>query len=535
MSITVRDCLKLPSLRDATVIAGHNGLDRYISTVSVLEYAKVFAMADQLFLGNELIITAFTSVKDDVEAQCEALRRLHGVGETEIILYYVGIYLPKVDQRLIDIANELSFPIILMPIGAYSYRYSEVITEVLMKIFEDRQKETRFVTNLLGQIFVMRERQRNIGGILRLLSDRCQYSFLLLDEDGKECGLATWPMAKDEEFLNEVYDLIEQETVFPATLLWKGCEYGVWHNYVRTPMRKEYQLFSIVEASILNMNYIEQAVEVLESSYDIWGNDLRKMVVDDLVRMVLNEQGGNIYRVADELHFDLKAMQIMWVVCPVTATKYSYTNMDRSKIKYMIKKFLQSNRKNCIVDTFDNSVVAFMDNAKYLELDKGLGKLFAEKLQEEFPGMALIWCGGMDSVVDARMAYILLEEHFSTACIIYPNKMIFTQRELSFSCSCYEAVYGDVATKERYLSVLKPLQGTRDEEDSLETLTTYLIDADRNTVKTAKILHVHESTVKYRLNKIKQKLGYDVAEMPGTYVLYQAVAMKRLMEKLKAY
>ena len=105
MSITIADCLKLPSLQDAKVIAGHNGLGKFVSSVSVLEYARVFAMADALFLGNELIITAFTSVMDDVEAQCNAIRRLHEVGESALVLYYVCYYLKSIDKRLIEIAN----------------------------------------------------------------------------------------------------------------------------------------------------------------------------------------------------------------------------------------------------------------------------------------------------------------------------------------------------------------------------------------------------------------------------------------------
>ena len=41
MGLTVRDCLHLPSLREAKVVAGHKGLDQYVTAVSVLEYAKV--------------------------------------------------------------------------------------------------------------------------------------------------------------------------------------------------------------------------------------------------------------------------------------------------------------------------------------------------------------------------------------------------------------------------------------------------------------------------------------------------------------
>lgn len=49
MGVTVRDCLKLPSLRNAEILAGHAGLDQFVSTVSVLEYAKTVAMESPLF------------------------------------------------------------------------------------------------------------------------------------------------------------------------------------------------------------------------------------------------------------------------------------------------------------------------------------------------------------------------------------------------------------------------------------------------------------------------------------------------------
>ena len=216
MGLTVIDCLHLPSLREAKVVAGHKGLDQYVTAVSVLEYAKVFAMADDLFLGNELIISAFTSVMDDVEAQCVAVKRLHEVGEVGLILYYVGYWLKSIDKRLIDTANDLDFPLIVMPENAYNLRYNEVITEVLERIFDDRKKEQRFVPLLLRQIANMRERQRNISGILRLLSDRLRYSFLLLDQSGREHGLATWPMSLSEEYVNAFRDCADNtQASFP--------------------------------------------------------------------------------------------------------------------------------------------------------------------------------------------------------------------------------------------------------------------------------------------------------------------------------
>ena len=46
MSLTVSDCLKLPSLRSAKVIAGHKGLSNIVNNVSVLEIydAELFSL-----------------------------------------------------------------------------------------------------------------------------------------------------------------------------------------------------------------------------------------------------------------------------------------------------------------------------------------------------------------------------------------------------------------------------------------------------------------------------------------------------------
>lgn len=528
MSITVRECLKLPSLRNAEVLAGHAGLDQYVSTVSVLEYAKTFAMANPLFLGNEIILTAFISIKDDVDAQCEAIRRLHAVGEAAIVLYYVDYYMENVDQKLISVANELDFPLIVMPRNDYSLRYSDVITEVLMHIFRDQQNETRFATQLLQQISMMREQQRSISGILRLLSDRCQYTFLLVDEDGRDCGFAPWPMSINEEFRNSVYDHIDESDDFPVTFLWKDCNYVICKNSFATKMKSRFTLFSIMAAGTTEDTKLLQASEVLQSSYDIWDDDLRKKTQDDLVRMVLVEPADEVYRFANSMRLDLHPLRIMWVICPSPAEKYTYGSADRANIKYEIKKHLRANRKTGIVDTFDNSVVAFMNDDKYLEFDKDLCESLTKYLQEQYPGMILTWCGALDSITDAKRAYLLLEEYFPTACAIYAHKTVLTQRELSFAGNCHDTLHRATVLPEKYRLILKPLQG-RDEKTAIDTLSAYLIDADKNIAATAKYLHVHESTVKYRLNNIKRKLGYDIAEMPGVYSLYKALALNRLL------
>ena len=97
MSITIRDCLNLPSFSFGNVVAGKNGLDKIVSSVSVMEF---FSLSDfDVFTPNELIISAFYAIKDDVEKQCEALKELADTGAIALVLFYVGAVIPEIDEK----------------------------------------------------------------------------------------------------------------------------------------------------------------------------------------------------------------------------------------------------------------------------------------------------------------------------------------------------------------------------------------------------------------------------------------------------
>ena len=379
-----------------------------------------------------------------------------------------------------------------------------------MHIFRDQQNETRFAAQLLRQISMMREQQRSISGILRLLSDRCQYTFLLVDEDGKDCGFAPWPMSINEEFRNSVYDHIDESDDFPVTFLWKDCNYVICKNSFATKMKSRFTLFSIMAAGTAEDTKLLQASEVLQSSYDIWDDDLRKKR-----RMILFVW---FWSSPPRKYIGLQ-IQCVWISIRCVSCGSSALRRQKS---------IPMAVRTGIVDTFDNSVVAFMNDDKYLEFDKDLCESLTKYLQEQYPGMILTWCGALDSITDAKRAYLLLEEYFPTACAIYAHKTVLTQRELSFAGNCHDTLHKATVLPEKYRLILKPLQG-RDEKTAIDTLSAYLIDADKNIAAAAKYLHVHESTVKYRLNNIKRKLGYDIAEMPGVYSLYKALALNRLL------
>ena len=98
MSVTVNDLMRLPSLRQAKVLAGHRGLGKIVSSISVLESTDPDVLvADRFpkgeFFGSEIVITGFLNIVNDIELQCENIRQLSAGGEVGLILYLSLIHI----------------------------------------------------------------------------------------------------------------------------------------------------------------------------------------------------------------------------------------------------------------------------------------------------------------------------------------------------------------------------------------------------------------------------------------------------------
>ena len=198
MSVTVSDLLKLPSLQQAKVIGGAGGLHKVVSSISVLESIDPAVLINEVFThekysGSEIVITGFLNCVNDIDLQCSNLLRLIDGGEVGLVLYYVGVYLPCVDQRLIDIANKHDFVLICMPEGQRHLRYSDLITDVTECIYQDRCTNISLVSDILARISSAPRPQQTVGTALQILCAELGCSAVLSTHEGNILNLATWP------------------------------------------------------------------------------------------------------------------------------------------------------------------------------------------------------------------------------------------------------------------------------------------------------------------------------------------------------
>ena len=359
MSITVADVMKLPSMRGAKVLGGAGGLTRVVSSISVLEYARPTAIQSELFdriefLGNELAITGFMNDPDDVELQCTNLRRLAGIGEVGVILFYVGIVMKKVDRRLIDVANELSFPLICMPVGQMNQRYSEVICEVMELIYRDQMASTNLVSELLEQAVGLAPHQRTVDSMLRLLADRLHASVVLMDRSRRVLNEAAWPRSLDQAVKERL-----SAAEFPASGSWGWCEelnIHIYRDSIQTWEHHAMDLLIFKEGDILDVVLIRQAVEVVQLTVSIWSDKHDRIVIGELVRAILQDEPMKMRRLADIFHVDVASINSMWIISGDTAE-------DREKLPDILEAVLRDTRaysETAIADIYEGEMVLFM-------------------------------------------------------------------------------------------------------------------------------------------------------------------------------
>lgn len=535
MSITVRDCLLLPALREARVLGGHGGLNKIVSNVSVLEYADVAALETQLFLGNEMIITAFVCIKDDVQAQCNAISRLHETGEVCLVLYYVGIYVPQVDAKLIKRANDLDFPLIVMPLNKYNFRYSEVIMEVITAILNDQNQETDLVKNILDRMAQVKAELRTVDVVMRMLSDRLHCSLLLTDRNGSKLAFASWPMAAHwrEEDLNRLIEMrheylnnhmnafrVEGRTIYAQSV-----------NF-DTERQKGLSVLALMEEKEDRNQDIWQAAEVIRLFASIWSDAFTREGPDALLRAILCNQPIEMRRIAHNLRIDVEALCTMWVliVRDESLSKAERKNLGE-RIASLLSNYLKNHHKTMLVDVLESYVIAFVDQPMH-GIEQDLCDCFLEEIKAFGIPITLINCNNLATTEEVRSAYILIEDNLDMVRKIYPNHNIISHNELRFVHKCRQIIAKGEAETQQYLSTLHPVLKEENGLVIAGTLVIFMLDCGCSIQKTADLMHVHKNTIKYRLRRAKECFGFEVTKMPEMMGIYTSLALYRFMEPL---
>ena len=132
MALTVREALEIAPINRGRLVAGAGGLDLAVKNVTVLEVLEQGEL--ERFLDPQLFtISSLYAIADNVEEQVKMIRRLHSFQASALALHNVGAVIPKLAQEVIDVCNELDFPLIQMPLDV---SYNEVFNAIIDQLFD---------------------------------------------------------------------------------------------------------------------------------------------------------------------------------------------------------------------------------------------------------------------------------------------------------------------------------------------------------------------------------------------------------------
>lgn len=529
MSLTVAQLMKLPCLRRAKVLAGHRSLDRIVTSISVLEYASPTETQRTLFdsiefWGSELVITGFCNVADDVEAQCANIRSMAAAGEVGLILYYVGLIMPRVDPKLIELSNELDFVLICMPEREPTLRYSEVIQQVMEAIILDELNDPAFAMNLLEQISKLPKEQQTVKTVLRITSDRLRATTLITDSEYRILSEAPWPRNESmpqEKLLQWIRGHGAAENFWEI----QDAGHPVWLYRAEVHPSGDNRMYLIVfsDGGKLDPGLWKQVVEGVRLSMGVWGRKHDQADLSELVRAIIQDEPIKMRRLGGLYHIDVEALSDMWIVKNQDGT-------DLSQWAEPIRELSSHFASIGLCEPYEGDILIFpVGNRTLRDMNDWVDALI-QFCESRDIRVKITRCSLLQKTSDARYAYEINQSYLDDAVRVFPLRPFFTLSEIEFVKECREIAAAGKESVRWYTCLLEPILAGRDGEDIVRTLEVFLLDQNSSIVETAKALFVHKNTVKYRIQKAGDILGFHIGDVPQSKNLIYALSLQRIMK-----
>lgn len=403
--ITVADVMKLPSMYGATILAGHAGISNPVESVTVLEYGQITSTLDELFSqtefqGNALIISSFATIADDVDAQCENIRRYHAIGSVGFILFYIGLILPSVDDRVIACCNELDLVLITMPGDIRTHKYSDVIGDIYHAIFKDQQAGSNYVSTLIRRFSNLPAEQRNTGTLLRMLSNHLQASIILTDYKKSISNIVCWPQSLSELLSKELKKQLQKMQGEQAVKISYDDGAGYLQHCPTLLEGKEgFDLYTFKYNELLSREDLWQASEFVQLYSHIWNKDLGKLVTSELVRAIIDDDPLKMRRLADLFQINVAELNQMWVFDSVDSSEPDL------KLLRKCTEYFSGIYKTVLVGYYESNMVIFAHAPQTAGERDAIVQDFINESADSYSNYVVVCCDCLNTTNDAHNAY----------------------------------------------------------------------------------------------------------------------------------
>lgn len=528
MSVSIQDLLGLPSLQQARVVAGKNGLNKTITSISVLESIDQDKLGFNFpgisnFFGHEAIITAFMDARNNVEKQCQTILRLKEEGEVAIILFYLGSIVSELSPEVIQLCDEIKMPLIVMPKKRLDLRYGDVIIEVCEAIVNDKTSTDVFTTEIIDILSEVPSDNRNMMTVLSYIRNMVHSSVFLLNDSYDILNYAEWPNGRNIP----IYNIIEHVRSELNTNDIMDVLIDNNHYYFATEELTINQnriiILIVKETPEIHLETRKQIKFVVRTYINLWAEGYGDIDSKQLLNSIIHGDNEKSFRMGQSLELDLsKAKELHMIFTLNDDHEFEKLLAVRDSIRYS----LETHGVTSVCDIFDETIIVISG-------EESISDIIAD---------AITYCDDTDTpfgvirhkilsdINELRDVYWQFNRCRKHIPIVYPNCQSFTSSKLDYLDKALAIHLDENQARSITDKLTIPLKNCSIYEDLLNTLIVFLLDAECSVSKTAEIMYIHLNTVKYRLKKIEELLGYKPTSVPEIHTTYLASILLRIGE-----
>lgn len=531
--LTVAQALELESFKEALVVGGHGGLSRPVSWVHVVGVPD----AARWLNGGELVLTTALNIppEDDPEGQQHYLHKLIDKGVVGLVIT-TGQMLDHIPPHLCQIADAHNFPLIEIPFTArfvdIARAANEHITQANMALFRQALRIQQTLTQLVLQGGGFKELASTLATLIHqsvsIENDRFERLASVNIAPVDEARRYTQQFGRTDPRLVRALEgsiLPEIRRTLRPVFIPQMAHVGLEMERILAPIVVHGEIYGYVwiiaddrPVSELDHMAIESGATIAalmllhQQSLQSAEASLRGSLLTRLLQGDLN--GGDVLH-DQVLRYGVDLGRPFRVLVVDAAKAASNTNAQYlNQLARRINRL--SSEQAAIAGQIVGQLVLLVNEGDAIDT-------LTEQIHTEAVGLRIGVSAAHRGAEQVALAHSQCREVLEIAHKLHMDTATVRFEQLGYLHALYHA--GPNALQGNpHVPALRALLD-ENQADLFHTLETYL-DAGGNGVSTAESLHIHRSTLNYRLQRITEICHADLSD-PATRMNLQ-VALKLL-------
>lgn len=545
MAISIREAMELPVMSQTQLVAGSEGLNNMIKWVTIVE---IIEDINRLQEGEFLITTGFGLTENEKRQNFHKLLQMEKLSGVAI---HTGFYLQEIPEAFIDIANKSKLPLIEIP---SNLNFSMITKEILQQIVNNQMQLLEYSFDIHKKLTGLVLQNRNPMSITQTLAALIHGSIVVYTEhrDINHHHIVHSAIELHDDKTLTIHHEAVPLTFFEDTLKLKRTLYYNANGFTvaACPIVASEMTFGHViaikesaaweemdnialqhAASVYAIEYLKQrAIE--ETHIRLQGDFL-----EDILQKRIHNPSAAIKN-AKKFGLDLSANQAVLNI-KMVADEKDLDNVAHKQIVShlycMISRIMQDGRWQFIVrEKTDGLIVLATVHEKKQNESKQtilqLGRKIQSYWQRFYPQYSLrIGIGRAYKEID-KLVQSASEAEFSITCselLPHPQPVVHFD-DIGMYQLLFEMKEAGIELRNLYEEYLRPFIQQDDRgQEMLLTLETYFLN-NQNIQKTASELYIHRHTLRYRLEQIEKKGGFNLDSVDERMKLLLAIMAYKL-------